>query len=82
LRLLQESSANLVTILQEDMGLGHQAPAYPSVNFSKQTNIKKSPKLITVRFSTKKRITQPFPAEGVNPEVHICINQWMLESIM
>jgi len=60
LRLLQESSANLVTILLEDMGLGHQAPAYPSVNFSNQTNIKKSPKLITVRFSTKKRITNLF----------------------
>jgi len=60
LRLLEESSANLVTILQEDMGLGHQAPAYPSVNFCKQANIKKTPKLITVRFSTENRITNLF----------------------
>ena len=35
------SSANLVSILQEDMGLGHQVPVYPSVNFSKQANINK-----------------------------------------
>jgi hypothetical protein len=44
--LLQVSSANLVTILQEDTDLGHQVPAYPSVHFRKQTNIKNYTKLI------------------------------------
>lgn len=60
LSLLQVSSANLVTILQEDTGLGHQVPAYPSVNFCIQTYKKKYPKLITACFSTEKRITNLF----------------------
>lgn len=35
------SFANLESILQEDMDLGHQVPVYPSVNFSEHNYIRK-----------------------------------------